>query len=49
MKSWITSRTVSASAATSRAIGGAGVPDDEARMIIARRIRIVPCLPRRTY
>ena len=40
--------TVSSSAATSRAIAGTGVPDDDAMMIIARRTRIEPCLPRRT-
>jgi hypothetical protein len=43
-----TSRTVSSSAATSRAIAGTGVPDADAMMIIARRTRIDPCLPRRT-
>jgi hypothetical protein len=34
---WITSRTVSSSAATSRAIADTGVPDAEAMMIVARR------------
>src|SRR4249919_110343 len=48
LKAWITSRTVSSSAATSRAIAGAGVPDADAMMIIARRTRIDSCLPRRT-
>ena len=45
---WITSRTVSSSAATSRAIATTCVPDAEAMMIIARRTRTDPCLPRRT-
>ncbi len=45
---WITSRTVSSSAATSRAIAGTSVPDADAMMIIARRTRTVPCFPRRT-
>ena len=40
LNAWITSRTVSSSAATSRAIAGTGVPDDEAMMIVARRTRI---------
>ena len=31
-----------------QAIAGAGVPDADATMIIARRTRIDPCLPRRT-
>nr|WP_246121992.1 hypothetical protein [Actinoallomurus bryophytorum] len=48
MNAWITSRTVSSSAATSRAIAGTGVPDAEAMIIIARRTRIDSCLPRRT-
>ena len=48
LNAWITSRTVSSSAATSRAIAGTRVPDAEAMMIIARRTRIDPCLPRRT-
>jgi len=47
-RAWITSRTVSSSAATSRAIARTGVPDDEARMIVARRTRIDSCRPRRT-
>lgn len=34
--------------ATSRAIARTGVPDDEARMIVARRTRIDSCRPRRT-
>src|SRR6266545_61734 len=37
---WITSRTVSSCAATSRAIAGTGVPDADAIMINARRTRI---------
>jgi Clp amino terminal domain, pathogenicity island component len=41
-------RTVSSSAATSRAIAGTGVPDADAIMIIARRTRTEPCFPRRT-
>jgi len=45
---WITSRTVSSSAATSRAIAGTSVPDADAMMIIARRTRTDPCFPRRT-
>src|SRR6266511_4228215 len=45
---WITSRTVSSSAATRRAIAGTGVPLADAMIIIARRTRIVPCFPRRT-
>ena len=44
----MTSRTVSSSAATSRAIAGTGVPADEARIIVARRTRIEAPLPRRT-
>jgi hypothetical protein len=48
LNAWITSRTVSSSAATIRAIAGTGVPDADAMMIIARRTRIEPCLPRRT-
>jgi len=44
----MTSRMVSSSAATSRAIADTGVPDDEARMIVARRIRIGFPRPRRT-
>ena len=48
LNAWITSRTVSSSAATSRAIAGTGVPDAEDMIIIARRTRIEPCLPRRT-
>jgi hypothetical protein len=39
---------VSSSAATSRAIAVTGVPDADAMMIIARRTRTEPCLPRRT-
>jgi hypothetical protein len=42
LKAWITSRTESSSAATSRAIAGTSVPD--AMMIIARRTR-----PTRAY
>ena len=46
---WITSRTVSSCAATSRAIAGTGVPDADAMMINARRTRTESsCLPRRT-
>jgi hypothetical protein len=45
---WITSRTVSSSAATSRGIGLTGVPDADTVMIIARRTRTDPCLPHRT-
>ena len=45
LNAWITSRTVSSSAATSRAIAGTSVPDADAIMIIARRTRIDPCLP----
>ena len=45
---WITSRTVSSPAATSRAIAGTSVPDADAMMIIARRTRTDPCFPRRT-
>ncbi len=49
---WITSRTGSSSAATSRAIAGTSVPDADAdadaMMIIARRTRTDPCFPRRT-
>ena len=48
VEQWITSRTVSPSSATSHAIAGTGVPDADAMMIIARRTRIDPCLPRRT-
>jgi hypothetical protein len=48
LKAWITSLTVSSSAATSFAIAETGVPDDDAITIMARRVRIVPCLPRRT-
>jgi hypothetical protein len=48
LNKWITSRTVSSSAATSRAIAGTSVPEDDAMMIIARRTRTDPCLPRRT-
>src|SRR3954453_15684759 len=48
LNAWITSRTVSSSAATSRAIAGTGVPDADAMMIRARRTRTDPCLPRRT-
>jgi len=39
---------VSLCAWTSRAIAGAGVPDADAMMIIARRTRIDSCLARRT-
>jgi hypothetical protein len=45
---WITWRTVSSSAATSRAIAATVVPEADAMMIVARRTRIEPCLPRRT-
>jgi hypothetical protein len=48
LNAWITSRTVSSSAATSPAIAETGVPDDDARIIVARRTRIDPPLPRRT-
>ena len=48
LNAWITSRTVSSSAATSRAIAGTSVPDADAMMIIARRTRTDSCLPRRT-
>ncbi|OLL89274.1 hypothetical protein Ae406Ps2_6481 [Pseudonocardia sp. Ae406_Ps2] len=48
MNAWITSRTVSSSAATRRAIAGTGVPDDDAMMIDARRTRIGFPRPRRT-
>ena len=48
LNAWITSRTVSSSAATSRAIAGTGVPDADAMMIIARRTRIGFPRPRRT-
>lgn len=37
LNAWITSRTVSGSAATSRAIAGTPVPDADAMMISARR------------
>jgi hypothetical protein len=40
--------TVSSSAATSRAIAGTGVPDADARIIVARRTRIGLPRPRRT-
>jgi hypothetical protein len=40
---WTTSRTVSSSAATSRAIAGTSVPDADAMMIIARRTRTHAC------
>ncbi len=43
-----TPRTVSSSAATSRAIAGTGVPGADAIMIIARRTRTDPCLSRGT-
>ena len=39
---------MSSSAATNRAIAGTSVPDADAMMIIARRTRTDPCLPRRT-
>ena len=39
LNAWITSRTVSGSAATSCAIAGAPVPDADAMMINARRYR----------
>jgi hypothetical protein len=48
LNAWITSRTVSASAWTSRAIAGTVVPLADAMTINARRTRIEPCLPRRT-
>jgi hypothetical protein len=48
VKPWITSRTVSSSAATSRAIAGTVFQLDEANTIIARRYRIVLADPRRT-
>jgi hypothetical protein len=41
-------RTVSSSAATSRAIAGTGVPDADVMMISARRTLTGPCFPRRT-
>jgi hypothetical protein len=44
----MTSRTVSSSAATRRAIAVTGVPDEDARMIVARRTRIGLPRPRRT-
>jgi hypothetical protein len=44
----MTSRTVSSSAATSRAIADTGVPELEAMMIVARRTRIELPRPRRT-
>jgi hypothetical protein len=44
----MTSRTVSSSAATSRAIAGTGVPDADAMMIVARRTRTELPRPRRT-
>ena len=48
LNAWITSRTVSSSAATSRAIAGTGVPDADVMMISARRTLTGPCFPRRT-
>jgi len=45
LNAWITSRTVSSSAATSRAIAGTSVPDADAMMIIARRTPDRPVLP----
>jgi hypothetical protein len=39
---------VSSSPVTNRAIAGTSVPDADAMMIIARRTRTDPCLPRRT-
>ena len=45
LNAWITSRTVSSPAATSRAIAGTSVPDAGAMMIIARRTRTDPCFP----
>ncbi len=47
LNAWITSRTVSGSAATSRAIAGTGVPDEDARMINPRRYRMASARPRR--
>ena len=44
----MTSRTVSSSAATSRAIADTGVPDAEAMIMVARRTRIELPRPRRT-
>ena len=43
----MTSRTVSSSAATSRAIAATGVPDADARIMVARRTRIELPRPRR--
>ena len=40
LNAWITSRTVSGSAAISRAIARTGVPDEDARMINPRRYRM---------
>ena len=48
LKEWMTSRTVSSCAWTSRAIAGTVVPDADAIMINARRTRTDSCLPRRT-
>ena len=48
LNAWITSRTVSGSAAISRAIAGTGVPDAEAMIMVARRTRIELPRPRRT-
>lgn len=48
LKWWMTSRTVSPSAATSQAITGTVFPPAEANSIIARRWRTVLVLPRRT-
>jgi hypothetical protein len=48
MLPWITSRTVSSSAADNCAIAATGVPLAEAMMISARRTRIDSCRPRRT-
>jgi hypothetical protein len=43
LNTWITSRTVSSSAATSRAIADTWVPDAEAMMIVARLAMSVSC------
>jgi hypothetical protein len=48
LKEWITSRTVSSSAATSRAIAGTVFPLDEASTITARRYRTVLAEPHLT-
>ena len=48
LNAWMTSRTVSSSAATNRAIADTGVPDADAMMIVARRTRTELPRPRRT-